>query len=66
MYKEIVDPEHHNQWISAKDLVDQGLADKTRSNNIMQSTNLEKYNISMRPIREALRDTLIKYKDNKK
>ncbi len=66
MYKEIVDPQHHNKWISAKDLVEQGLADKTRSNNIMQSTNLEKYNISMRPVREALRDTLIKYKNFKK
>jgi 3,5-epimerase/4-reductase len=66
MYKEIVDPQHHNEWISAKDLVEQGLADKTRSNNIMQSTNLEKYNITMRPVREALRDTLTKYKNNKK
>jgi len=32
----------------------------------MQSINLEKYNISMRPVREALRDTLTKYKNNKK
>jgi 3,5-epimerase/4-reductase len=62
MYKEIVDPKHSNTWIREGELVSCGLAKKKRSNNIMQSANLEKLDIKMRPIKEALRDTLEKYK----
>jgi 3,5-epimerase/4-reductase len=65
MYEELVDPSHFNEWISEEDLVKQGLADKKRSNNIMQSNNLVKVGLSMRPIKEALRDTLMKYAKNK-
>jgi dTDP-4-dehydrorhamnose reductase len=66
MYEKIVDPQHRNEWISAEELVSCGLAAKKRSNNIMQSENLDKLGIKMRPIKEALRDTMEKYAKNKK
>ena len=67
MYQEIVDPNHMvTEWISAQELVNSGLAKKTRSNTILQSGNLEKLGIIMRPIHEALRDTLQKYAQSKK
>lgn len=61
MYEEIVDPKHTNEWISETDLVKDGLAKKKRSNNVMQSTNLEKLGIKMSPIKEALREALKNY-----
>lgn len=61
MYQEIVDPSHTNEWISEADLVKEGLAKKKRSNNIMQSENLEKIGLKMRPVKEALREALINY-----
>lgn len=66
MYKEIVDSAHTNEWISAQELVAQGLAKKTRSNNILRSDNLTKLGIHMRPVKEAVRDTLVKYAAAKK
>jgi dTDP-4-dehydrorhamnose reductase len=66
LYEQYVDPAHHNDWITAEDLVAQGLAKKTRSNNFLQSFNLEKQGISMRPGHEALKDTMQKYAQNKK
>lgn len=66
MYKELVDQKHTNEWISENDLVETGIAKKMRSNNIMTSENLERLGIKMRPIKEALRDTLKKYKENLK
>lgn len=66
MYEEIVDKNHKNEWITDEDLVKQGLADKGRSNNFLQSENLQKFGIKMRPIKEALRDTLEKYAKLKK
>ncbi len=64
MYEEIVDPKHKNEWISEEELVKQGMADKPRSNNIMQSNNLAKLGISMRPVKEAVRDAMQKYKES--
>lgn len=66
MYEEIVDSTHTNEWINEDDLVKLGLASKKRSNNIMQSNSLEAIGLSMRPIKDALRDTLIKYAKNLK
>lgn len=66
LYREIVDPYHNNEWISEEDLVKEGLAAKRRSNNILQSGNLKTLNFKMRPIKEALRATLIKYAELKK
>ncbi len=61
MYEELVDQGHTNEWITEADLVAKGLAKKSRSNAILQSTRLEQYGIAMRPIKEALREILIKY-----
>jgi 3,5-epimerase/4-reductase len=61
LYEELVDPSHTNEWITEPDLVKEGLASKTRSNNFLASENLEKLGIHMRPIKEALRDTMEKY-----
>lgn len=65
LYEKYVDSNHKNEWITEGELVSCGLAAKKRSNNIMQSTNLEKYGISMRPIKEALEDTMKIYAHKK-
>lgn len=64
LYEKYVDKDHHNEWISEEELVKMGLADKKRSNNIMTSKNLSKYAITMRPIKEAVEDTMKKYERN--
>lgn len=61
LYKELVDPTHTCEWISNDELVSQGLAANGRSNNFLASENLAKVGITMRPIEEALRDTMEKY-----
>src|SRR5581483_3271909 len=45
LYRELVDANQTNEWITEDELVSQGLASKTRSTNKLQSNNLEKYNI---------------------
>jgi dTDP-4-dehydrorhamnose reductase len=60
-YNLYVDKNHSNEWITAEDLLDSGLALKTRSNNILNSENLEDYNIHMRPIRIAVEDIIKRY-----
>ncbi|MFH1404758.1 MAG: sugar nucleotide-binding protein [Patescibacteria group bacterium] len=66
LYKELVDPNHSCEWISNEDLVKQGLAKKGRSNNFLASERLAEFGIEMRPIAEALRDTMEKYAQEKK
>ena len=61
LYRQYVDPTHSNEWITAEDLVATGLAARKRSNTILQSENLSKYGIQLRPIKEAVEDTLRKY-----
>jgi len=61
LYKKYVDPDHENEWIREDELVRLGLADKRRSNNIMTSINLPKFGIKMRPIKEAVEDSIKKY-----
>lgn len=61
MYQELVDPKHSCEWVSEQGLVEQGLVAKKRSNNIMQSSNLAKFGIKMRPVKEAVRDAMEKY-----
>lgn len=65
LYKKYIDPQHNNEWISEQDLVRLGLAKKTRSNNIMSSQNLKAIGIKMRPILEAVEDTIKKYKQSR-
>jgi 3,5-epimerase/4-reductase len=61
LYKELVDPQKTNEWISEEDLVAQNLVSNGRSTNKLQSENLEKIGITMRPSDEALRDSMEKY-----
>ncbi|MBP9828085.1 sugar nucleotide-binding protein [Patescibacteria group bacterium] len=61
MYEELVDPAHTNEWITAEQLVEEGLATKLRSNNFLASERLAEFDIAMRPANEALRDTMQKY-----
>lgn len=61
LYKKQVDPSHACEWISPEDLVTQGLAARKRSNNVLASKTLEDVGIVMRPIQEALEDTMRKY-----
>lgn len=66
LYEELVDPNHKNEWITNDDLVKQGLATKTRSNNFLASENLVKVGIEMREVHEAMRDIMTKYAELKK
>ncbi|MSR85024.1 NAD-dependent epimerase/dehydratase family protein [Candidatus Uhrbacteria bacterium] len=61
LYREYVDPNHSCEWIMDQELVTSGLAKKQRSNCILQSPRLETLGIRLRPIEEALRDTMQKY-----
>lgn len=61
LYKQYVEQKHTNEWISEDELIKSGLTKKKRSNNILQSPNLEKLGIQMRPVQEAMLDTMQKY-----
>lgn len=61
MYQKIVGVVPHKEWISAEQLVAQGLAAKARSTNKLQSRNLEKYGITMKPVHEAVEDAMKHY-----
>jgi 3,5-epimerase/4-reductase len=65
-YEKYVDKNHKNEWITEQELVRLGLADKKRSNNIMTSLNLPKYDIKMRPVKDAVEEAIKKYAKNKK
>ncbi len=66
LYEELVDPSHSNEWITNDDLVKQGLATKTRSNNFLASERLAEFGIEMREVHQAMRDTMEKYAKLKK
>lgn len=66
LYRQKVDPLQKNEWISEEALVKQGLTKKLRSTNKLQSFNLEKHHIHMRPVEEAVKDAMEKYAKNKK
>lgn len=61
MYEELVDPTHTCEWIPNDDLVKLGLASKGRSNNFLASDRLAEFGISLRPVTEAVRDTVEKF-----
>jgi len=66
LYEELVDPNHKNEWITEDELVSVGLVAKKRSSNILQSDNLVKIGINMRPAKEAVRATMEEYAKLKK
>lgn len=61
LYRQYVDSAHTNEWITEDDLTRLGLAKKMRSNNIMQSRNLEARGLSMRDVHDAVREAMEKY-----
>ncbi|MFO0662145.1 MAG: sugar nucleotide-binding protein [Polyangiaceae bacterium] len=61
LYRELVDPSHTTELITADELVSKGLALKARSNCVLASDRLRDLGITMRPIDIALRDTMLKY-----
>lgn len=64
LYEKYVDPQHTNEWILDEDLVKLGLATHQRSNCILQSSRLAALGIKMRPIHEALEDTMRRYAES--
>ena len=66
LYKEHVDPDWSAEWISNEELVERGLAKKGRSNNELATDRLAEHGIVMRPIKEAMLDTMKKYAEAKK
>jgi dTDP-4-dehydrorhamnose reductase len=65
LYRELVEPTHRYELISETELLSSGLVVKQRSNCILSSQNLQRLGISMRPIDEALQDTMRQYAKNK-
>ena len=61
LYKQIVDPDHVCEIIKEDALVSRGLALKARSNCVLASPRLAELGITLRPIEEALRDTMERY-----
>ncbi len=61
LYKELIDSTHTCEWISNDELVAQGLASKGRSNNLLASERLAEFGITMRPVHEAVLDTVQKF-----
>lgn len=66
LYEELVGPSKVKEWISEEELVQEGLVKKMRSTNILQSENLEKIGIKMRPVKEAVRAAMEKYASREK
>lgn len=61
LYEEFVDPSHTCEWIANDELVTRGLATKGRSNNFLASERLAEFGITMRPVHEAVLDTVQKF-----
>jgi UDP-glucose 4,6-dehydratase len=61
LYKEFVDSQKNPIWITPEEMVSEGLTQKMRSTNVLQSENLEKIGIQMREVHKATRETMKKY-----
>ncbi len=66
LYRQYVDPNQTNEWITEEQLVSEGLVSKTRSTNVLQTHNLAKYDIEMPAIEEAVEKALKEYAEVKK
>jgi dTDP-4-dehydrorhamnose reductase len=65
LYRELVDPSHRCEMIPEETLLNSGLIVKQRSTCILSSERLAALGISLRPIDEALRVTMLQYKKAK-
>ncbi|MDQ3098952.1 MAG: sugar nucleotide-binding protein [bacterium] len=61
LYRKYVDPTAEKEFITEEELLKRGLALKNRATNVLQSFNLEKLGLEMRPTKEILTETLQKY-----
>ena len=61
LYCELVSPSHEVTYIAADELISRGLVLKERSTTRLASLRLEAIGIRLRPIREALRATMVSY-----
>ncbi len=66
LYRTYVDPNYDCEWINESDLESRGLVVAKRSNCLLQTKRLNELGITMRPIAEALKETMIKYAENKR
>lgn len=62
MYKELVDPTYNYKLFSLEEM--EKITKAKRSNCSLSSEKLEREGIHMRPVKEAVRDALVKYKEN--
>ncbi len=60
-YKVYIDSKHTNEWITVDELTKLGLAQKIRSNNILNSDSLRIFEIGMRPAVVAVADAIQRY-----
>jgi len=63
LYKEIVEPKHTYEIISIEEL--SKLTKAQRSNCVLNTRKLESEGIKLPPIKEAIKKTLLKYKEHK-
>ena len=63
-YKEIIDPAHVYTLIKPKELFEKGLAKAGRSNCLLDTTKLAEAGILLPAARQAVRDSILKYKNN--
>ncbi|MBI3627084.1 sugar nucleotide-binding protein, partial [Candidatus Uhrbacteria bacterium] len=64
LYQQIVDPNYKYQLIAPEELFKQGLAKAGRSNCVLSTAKLEAEGIKLRPIDQALKETLKEYAKN--
>lgn len=63
LYKEIIEPKHKYEIISIEEL--SKLTKAQRSNCVLNTKKLESEGIKLTPIKEAIKKTLLKYKEQK-
>jgi len=61
MYKEIVDPNHSCEFISPEEL---NMITKAKRGSSTLNTNKLEKEFKMRPVKEAIRETLVNYKES--
>jgi len=65
MYETFVDATHKNEWITADELQELGLAKKTRSNNVLNTDSLKELGIEMTEVNSAVERAIIEYANYK-
>lgn len=61
-YEEIVDPDHHNEWVNEDELLASGSIAKKRSSCLLAGTRLAEFGIEMRHTEDAIKECLRAYR----